>query len=102
MPPVRQTQSNEPLRSQQKDPPPAPETSIDAVTIYGEAEGSCFACAPKGMQLDEIIQAVSAKNPTPEGRWIIRPYRIFVGGEKQGHQCEIDSKCRHWFVEVAA
>lgn len=102
MPSVVQSQSSKPVRSRQEGSPPVAEVDVGAVTIYGEAEGSCFACAPKGMHLNEIIEAVSVKNPITDGRWIIRQYRIFVGGEKQGHQCEIDSKCRHWFVEVAA
>lgn len=70
------------------------------VTVYGEEETSCFACAPKGMKLDEIKAEVAIKNPLPKGRWTIKEFRVFATGEKQGHECELDSTCRHWYLEA--
>jgi hypothetical protein len=73
----------------------------EAVTIYGDSDQGCFACAPKTMRPAEIIEAVKQKNPRKAGEWSIPQNLVFQGGEKQGCPCEIDSAFRHWFLEAA-
>lgn len=70
---------------------------MNAVTVYGEDEKGCWACAPRRMKLNEIEVAVAEKNP---GDWGIREDLTFSGRRKQGFTCEHDTDYRHWYLEA--
>jgi len=73
----------------------------EKVNIYSQGIIACSACAPMGMEGQEVAEAVNLLSPTGiSSEWSISEDETFQGGKKSNPcVCEDDSKRWHWLLQ---